>query len=428
MKFLVVVDIQNCFITGGSFAANTITNKKNFATPTTSSLTYAENLQKSIKQMEQICKLMDTNDSFIFTRDLHPRLHFSLAVTSGNKTIAPDFSGVFPKHCRDKNRLCERNNITNKNIFDDSKYSTITDYVNKFSTYIPKPISDNLMARIPDKKIIGTNLSFLYYAMPPPYYNVIKSLEEKVDFIGFKKNNKTSQTGVPKYSNGKIVIPEPMKINNSVTNNSKLKNKQAIELTKGQYCNYESYSAFNYHWVFKQNNVAGITTVTKELLPLNIEYSTGLFEYILDQYLLKPPGPTIDNSIEITACGLAGDICVIDTVVQGLLMWNLIYLPLLKSKSSPNQHQFLPKVVFNYSFAGTLFTGLMGIPPNPPLDSETSINLTMDQFIARLNVVTSPLKASDLSYINFNILDYDGKNIGSISYNGFKFVNKKNNK
>ena len=56
MKFLVIVDVQNCFITGGSFARNTITNKKNFETPNTSFLTYAENLQKSIKQMEQICK------------------------------------------------------------------------------------------------------------------------------------------------------------------------------------------------------------------------------------------------------------------------------------------------------------------------------------------------------------------------------------
>jgi hypothetical protein len=416
-KFLVVVDVQNCFITGGSFAENTITKQNTESPLLAGTLTYASNLQLSITQMEEICKLMDINDSFVFTRDLHPRLHFSLAVNSPTQKIAPNFLGVFPKHCRDINRLCDRKNIINKNVFDDSKYSTISQYVTKFGSYMPDLVRDTLLDRIPDKKIIGTNLSFLYYAMPMPYANVINNLENMENVIGFNKNNKVSQNGEPDYlkNNKNIIIPEPLKITNAITTNNKLKNKTAIELTKGQYCNYESYSAFNYHWKFEQSQTSnGKISVSKTPLLIEMKNSTGLFEYILTRYMFHPSS---DNTIEITSCGLAGDICVIDTVVQGLLMWNIVYKPLMENPIN---------VIFNYSFAGTLFSGLHSnhIPQKPSLESEPKINLAMQLFILRLNDVTSILNPALLPLITFNILNYAGNNIGSISYNNGFIFNK----
>ena len=56
-------------------------------------------------------------------------------------------------------------------------------------------------------------------------------------------------------------------------------------------------------------------------LPAKEEYSTGLFEYILKSFNEQ----TGKQNINIDVCGLVTNICVINTVHQGIAMWEKVY-------------------------------------------------------------------------------------------------------
>ena len=126
--------------------------------------------------------------------------------------------------------------------------------------------------------------------------------------------------------------------------------KQIYQLTKGEYCDYESYSAFNYHLKFEYDDKKNI--VSKEL-PIDKNNSTGLWEHIIETNKLNKDSNT---TLEITVCGLVGNICVMNTVHHGIVTWNKLY-----QKNYPHV-----TVNFIYSFPGTRF--LPGAPPfNLPL-------------------------------------------------------------
>ena len=118
------------------------------------------------------------------------------------------------------------------------------------------------------------------------------------------------------------------------------------QLTKGEFCNYESYSAFNYHQEFTYVNGEVKSSQIKE--STDPKYSTGLWENILQNVIGN------DNkklTLNITVCGLVGNICVMNTVHHGIAIWNAQY---------KNKYKNV-KVNFIYSFPGTLF--LAGPPP-----------------------------------------------------------------
>jgi hypothetical protein len=114
-------------------------------------------------------------------------------------------------------------------------------------------------------------------------------------------------------------------------------NGKFITLTKGERCDQESYSAFNYH------NNYDITNPSKPIIDTNFNsvdknQSTGLWEWILNN-----KGNA--KKINITVCGLVGNVCVMHSILQGKAMWEKLY-----KTENPGI-----EVDFCFSLVGTLF-------------------------------------------------------------------------
>jgi nicotinamidase-related amidase len=306
---LLIIDVQNCFISGGSLGG--------------------DNLNDSIEQMKEIEELIDKNNFIIFTRDYHPLLHFS--------------TPMFPYHCRNKNRKCKRNTdnlptegrsspsflipkeLENRRVPENieiNKSITIDDYKKK----INNSFIDNIDNKYDDNEILGTNLSYLYYGTK--YANIVDTL--------IKDDNKQFTIGLDnKFKDSHNLNPNLSYIDYSkdiLTDKNNFPDKKFNQLTKGEYCKYDSFSAFNYHVKFNENK-SDIQNV-----PLNKKYSTGLMEYLIEWF------GDVNATLNITVCGLVGNICVMHTILQGCALWNKIY------KKNTNL-----KINFIYQLKGTRF-------------------------------------------------------------------------
>lgn len=279
---LIVVDVQNCFIQGGSMGG--------------------DNKEKYEKQAQGIAKQVKTGkyNLVVFTRDFHPEYHISLY------PVADPVNGVFPPHCRNSKRECT--NLYNLNNEQYIKTGTTKAQYKKIKDVITKIQNYELYL---EKIIIGTDLSYLFYNTS--LAGSIEKLNEdnkRNHTIGLLKDYKEH----PLINNIKWSDDiSPIKFNEKTN---------IIALTKGEYCNYESYSAFNYHVKIdhvKINNGKPMNTLTD--LEAHQNNSTGLWEYILYQ---------LENNndfakINIDVCGLVTNICVINTVQQGIAMWEKVY-------------------------------------------------------------------------------------------------------
>jgi nicotinamidase-related amidase len=105
-KVLIIVDNQNCFISGWSYGGH----EKNDSID-------LNKLANSIKQVLEISNLIDANDSIILTRYYHPINHLSIG---NGKKVAINFGATHPSHCLNtKSNACPRNEnlgLTNKEI------------------------------------------------------------------------------------------------------------------------------------------------------------------------------------------------------------------------------------------------------------------------------------------------------------------------
>lgn len=404
-KVLIIVDVANCFIAKGSFAMHQLNKNQ---------------LYENYEQIKQISNLIDNNDHIIFTRDFHPQYHASLAYGKNKKNQDANYNVTYPFHCRDLGRVCfniEKNK--NKEGYQDSstiEHDSIIEYFKKNIENIPSelitkimlnniPENNNNKINILKQKIIGPNLTFLYYGTK--YYKTIYKLTQNEDYtIGLSNSNNKSHFKEPSLE--LIDIKTPLIIDN----------KSFVQLTKGQFCNYESYSAFNYH--LGLTNPRNGKETSKIALPANKENSTGLNEYILKNIFKNNTNKNI--SIDITVCGLVGDICVINTILQGYLMIKKVYK--LERKYS-----------FTYSLAGTLFVGggANGFELKPTID---------DHFFEKMKdrihyLLSNEIALEDLMSFNnfiFCLLDYEEKNIGCFNISVYKHTDinesslKKNNK
>ena len=328
MKVLIVVDVQNCFIQGGS-------------------LNETKDIEPYINQATIIANLVDSGnyDLVVFTRDYHPKNHASL-YNEQNPVY-----GTYLPHCRNENLKCnqryteyndtdekiKKNNIltplirpltrpftnTNKltqfgNEIDSSKYKQIIQIINE-NSLVKSHFKSIAYEKYKNNYVIGTNLSYLFYGT---------TLAEKILTLNNDDTNKYT-IGLNHLDKDSILHKNDPKIKNIkweavkslLYTNKNNKKTKIIALTKGEYCNYESYSAFNYHFSYapikdnvlfkdeKQNNLT-------KLVPTK-NHSTGLFEYILKD---RP-----SNKITIDVCGLVTNICVINSVQQGLAMWHILY-------------------------------------------------------------------------------------------------------
>lgn len=314
-KILVVVDVQNCFM------INTLQEENELEKGKSNSLNQ-KILPFCKKMIEQINELIGKNTHIILTRDFHPCGHKSFA----GPGIRPDPPVTWPAHCRNKESVCSGTDQDPRNKPD---YQNNLSQLEEQKIIISPEILDK--AKASSNYIIkGPDLSYLYYQLTNPKYisDTIYdiNIDTKREFeMGLKDpNSKDIIDKTPNFNN----------LKNPNTINAKLKDgKSFYTLNKGQYCEYESYSAFNYHL-----KIAGMGS--GQLDP-DKNLSTGLWELILS----KCPGKNLD----ITICGLVGDVCVIHSFLQGALMWKMLCdLP-------GNEALKDIEVTLNYSLLGTLF-------------------------------------------------------------------------
>jgi nicotinamidase-related amidase len=312
-KILIVVDVQNCFIQGGSLGSQTITD-----------------IDKYITQAKNINNAIETNcyNLVAMSRDSHPINHSSLYNDIDTN------HGVYPSHCRNDNIKCQKkykdynneftkpsdnlNNviITLKNNLKNQKQNK---YTNSFIDNIITSHNKNIL-------VLGTDLSYLFLGL--------ENMRDVILNLNNDKNKKyticTKQTddnikNEPNIKNNNWETVKSIQSKNNMTN--------FIALQKGEYCDYESYSAFNYH-IKINNKYKNKTECIKECDPKNNvlenlkpkeKYSTGLFEYIIKKINNDNSNDNNNINLQIDVCGLVTDICVINTIQQGLAMWDKVY-------------------------------------------------------------------------------------------------------
>ena len=392
-KVLVVVDLQNCFIQGGSLGTENIKDIKKYI-----------DLVKGVE--EKILK--DNYDLVVFSKDSHPLNHSSLS----DNTDAEH--GVFTYHCRDSKKNCIKDtenpttyissaakkmikdnlcvgkkntikehfydikevydandynfyNPTFKEVFKliltnaDSKTSVISEIINgvknemddkKYDIDYGKIITleDLLRDYISNPKLDDDSKEYLDNLLKGKEYNKLKVQGLDLNYLfygtGLKdiiyalNTNTNSEIGItqeehidePNYYD-KVYNVDKIRHKTNDTNDTKTK---FISIAKGQYCDYESYSAFNYHTKIEKNKKNSIiydvfgkydsSLNVLEKLPAKKRYSTGLFEYILNSFNKDQDGTQGGKqNINIDVCGLVTNICVINTVHQGIAMWEKVY-------------------------------------------------------------------------------------------------------
>jgi nicotinamidase-related amidase len=363
-KVLIVVDVQNCFITGGSLAAP---------------INLPGMLKDSVKQIKEIENLIDQNEIIIFSRDYHPKNHMSLQ--NGNEREGPN---TFNDHCRNFSRECpSKKKSMSGGSNNQDRFSSIEKILSE-NPQLAESIKDNKLNpldKYKSQKIIGTDLSYLFYSTKysdeilslildgkskDPYFTI--GLDEKANFTVDKGQQITDYIRYP-----------PGALNRN--------NKDFIQLTKGELCNYESYSAFNYH-IYLKPSTTNPKQVDKEDLRAD-GYTTGLFEYLNNTYS--------GHHLEITVCGLVTNICVTNTVHQGLAVYNL----------NKNNNKSNITISFNLSNKGSRFLSL-----TPPFITD----IKSDQnFVSFKNFLIKDLEAickiNKIPKLEYNLLIEGEQNV-----------------
>lgn len=298
---LTIVDVQNCFMTGGSFPGH----------ENDSAALDIDNLVDAIDQIKEIESLIDSHKHIIFTRDYHPINHMSM---DGSNDPASDprttnWTNVFPRHCRNIDSNCEKSQPTVNEpaqLGGNISYTSVgkcvdkiirkcelftKDVSNKFIDTNVQKIYDfftkinSLDTKILELLIKGTEISYLFAGTK--YYNEYFSL-----LTGSKKSiGLEIVKGVP---GNKINIVEDLAQQKDIKSDYECmyvdeQEKKFIQLTKGEHCNLESYSAFNYHIKLEymdKNHAKNNYEVMSTPILCDKKQSTGLCEYL--EYLFTP--------------------------------------------------------------------------------------------------------------------------------------------
>jgi nicotinamidase-related amidase len=380
MNVLVVIDVQNCFM----FHNDGMTAGKGGTF-----LNAGEEASREI--VSELETLVDDKTHVVFSRDFHPVNHISLEGYEGRQ-INPD-KGVWPKHCRNKSVRCgARIGSEGPSVDDGSPLPN--NVVNTTTGELVKPSGEEVPTGDEYLPVIGTELSYMFFKSEK-LRGPVKELTLK-NRIGENKIglNDTMNESIPEM---KETPPDSERTPNS---DQPPLDKKYITLTKGERCDKEAYSAFNYHIVYDSSKPSD--PVKSNIKPDDATNSTGLWEWILKNRDGK-------KEITITVCGLVGNVCVMHSLLQGIALWNNVY-----SKLPENEGV---KVKFVYSLKGTRFAE--GVPDGMPVKPESFDDKVVEWFNQPYNrpdgmgsiSVTDP--ASSVSHsdkvTSFEVLDYDGK-------------------
>jgi nicotinamidase-related amidase len=380
MNVLVVIDVQNCFMfhkdgdttgKGGTF------------------LNAGEEASKEI--IKELETLVDGKSHVVFSRDFHPMNHISLEGYE-SREINPG-EGIWPKHCRNKRVQC------GSRVRDKGSSNTDVSIPNKLVKTTTGELTESSGPET--LEVIGTELSYMFFTndkFREPVKRLIEDNREGKSKIGL---------GDTLAENGSEIKTTPADASRTVNYEKSPIDDGGIKyitLTKGERCDKEAYSAFNYHIVYNSSDPSH--PVKSNIKPDVAANSTGLWEWIL-----KNRG--VENEITITVCGLVGNVCVMHSLLQGIALWNNVY-----SKQNPDV-----KVKFVYSLKGTRFAEAV-----PPL--KVKPNFDEDDIVGHFNHKDSrPEGMGVISIINgqtpinhsnqvtsFEVLNYEGQlnKIGSI--------------
>lgn len=441
---LVIIDVQNCFMAGGSLGA------EDFKLIT--ELITLINLEKGGKKFFDI---------IVFTKDTHPEGHKSFGLygnhcrpyCSENKTHCFNgCHGIQGSRCGRKksNKTTDFsvNKISIKDMLDMYEYSIdkkednelqpptniieieknidvetrdkIIDTVKKIRSFMLDKLSDKFEQGIDvpekktiktmreiisknefhgesyyDKKIYGNDLSYLYkIAAIHKDYNIPNIYKPDVILTAGKNENATGKTFNPPdrnnvnptliYKKDIISMTDTDKILSLVDTIKKESNGRQIivEMEKGMICDMDANSAFVYHVDYKK-----VTPENKfpEEIATQVKNSTGLLE------LLTYMGGVYLN---IYNCGLVGNICVIQSAIHGAALTKLL------RKTTDSDH----KIKYMSCF-GTRFLTLL--PPHVADPDRTTALGVYNEKINELNKLNDKEHNGKESYfIDENILNF----------------------
>ena len=400
LNFNIIVDVQNCFMMGGSFITNnTYKSDKLFDIPA------------NLAQINEIFNLIDKKKGYtIFSRDYHPMGHSSIISFNDN----PDPPNTWQSHCLDRNTICMREAHNDKNKYELDEYQVKDprkrnkDTISTLYKYLKETKYLSLLdEKYYDVQINGSELSAIYF-IGDEKYNYIKNKILKFKKLNDNKirlNNTQSGGSSVKLTElqtsynatklfdikpdiNKIIIPKPQKF---------------IELLKGQYCSYDANSAFNYHYQYKTEN----DKIKMSPIAADIDNSTGLYEYILKCIKINK-----SKKIEINVCGNVGNVCVIHTLLQGILLLNKCYKEQFKKID----------VKFNFYMAGTRFAPEHDVTKPviggfDPVPKSGEIISKMKKYINELKSYAFHKKDLQNLKGSIHFYDYDLKFIDSLSLN-----------
>ena len=325
LNVLVVVDVKNCFM------KNIFSGKDD--------VTLNQRDEKNCIQMaKEIAGLTNKNDITVFTRDLHPLNHISFGEGSEGRTA--NFVETWPIHCRNVTQKCKsrpgfETEIPKAPEFN-KMYKDIT--LNENNQDIINYITDKNLS---EDKIKGSELSYYFYGTSISDVILKLNIENRSgkNKIGMKRSQSETQVEKINEINDTGTIDD-IDFNSEHTEPLIINSKKFVTLTKGERCDQESYSAFNYHVSYIITNPSD-PKINYAFNSLQENNSTGLWEWILN----NRNGAT---NINITVCGLVGNVCVMHSVMQGKALWDNIY-------STQPDNIAIISVNFCLSLIGTLF-------------------------------------------------------------------------
>ena len=325
MDVLVVIDVQNCFM----FHNDGMAEGKGGTFLNVSEETVAAEI------VNELASLVEDKTHVVFSRDFHPVNHISLEGYEGRQI---DYETIWPKHCRNKTLQCKSRVQQGPSLdIDQSIPNKIVDTTTGKIVSAKKAENDNYL------EVVGTELSYMFYRSEifrEPVKMLVLGNREGNNKIGLDDTmseliTENLKTIDKSDEEREINYGEPLTVGD----------RQYISLTKGERCDKEAYSAFNYHIQYKPTDPYKANGTPKEdITPDDAANSTGLWEWILKN--------RTSNEITITVCGLVGNVCVMHSLLQGIALWNNVYSKLPENKDV--------KVKFVYSLQGTRFAA---VPP-----------------------------------------------------------------
>jgi|688.fasta_scaffold228910_2 hypothetical protein len=311
MNINIIVDVQNCFMFGGSFKTG------NRYGPILGSV--ETDISADLGQITEILDLLSKKSGYtVLTRDFHPYGHNSI-ISFGEAENPPN---TWTSHCVDRKTVCLRSSIGDNKTYmvkTPSKKQLLKEYIatTKYNTELVRP-------EYGDIPIVGNEVSSIYFIADKKYTPIVEQIRASFSLSKIQLRRKEL------FGGNALNLSELMDIKykdeieyrgEDVPNISNIANveepKPVVQLLKGQYCDHDANSAFNYH--SKYSKSAG-GEILMSAVKIDKNNSTGLFEYIINALSKERSSGKNITKININVCGNVGNVCVIHTILQGIAM------------------------------------------------------------------------------------------------------------